>query len=390
MTLYACETVAYCYRSGRNAWMPLDCVRRRPRGGRLGGAVIRDPGDGADVALVRLHDYRLAAFRPGDPVSAEMLAHLHRSPGLKAKLGLTVLGGPAPLSRAVARLRPAPAETRALVAELLGELHGFLDDDVVSYAMSLNEPVDWSMSAVRRAADTVFVTARTRGRRVVTDQAAFLRELEPVCPVEIVAPHVVRAGEGGRWSMLAVTEVPSASDVEAASLQELLPYLHRLRETGSREVTHAEALGGLEAAFGEDIAPARRLLSCAGAKAGAASLSLCRAHGDFVPWNMGLAQDRLHLWDWSRAMAEAPWPYDAIHHCFQSRRHVRGEEREAALQGALGDIVALARELGVAPGEASVRRMFVEYAAYRSANEHRVETVGSDTEWLEKRACELL
>ncbi len=41
----------------------------------------------------------------------------------------------------------------------------------------------------------------------------------------------------------------------------------------------------------------------------------CRAHGDFVPWNLATDGDVLYAWDWTRAMREAPWPFDAIHYC---------------------------------------------------------------------------
>lgn len=40
-------------------------------------------------------------------------------------------------------------------------------------------------------------------------------------------------------------------------------------------------------------------------------------HGDFVPWNLAWANDRLFAWDWESSEPDAPVGFDAVHFYFQ-------------------------------------------------------------------------
>ena len=47
-------------------------------------------------------------------------------------------------------------------------------------------------------------------------------------------------------------------------------------------------------------------------------IPIAYAHGDFTPWNMFVAEHRIHLYDWELAMPEQLCLYDAFHFVFQS------------------------------------------------------------------------
>ena len=57
-----------------------------------------------------------------------------------------------------------------------------------------------------------------------------------------------------------------------------------------------------------------------------ARLSFCAWHGDWTPWNMAAAANRLMVWDWERYDSEVPEGFDQLHHAFQSavQRNPRG------------------------------------------------------------------
>ncbi|MDZ4169268.1 MAG: hypothetical protein U1E26_06395 [Coriobacteriia bacterium] len=342
-----------------------------------------DSPDASGFVLFKLHDYRINAFCPGDRRSGELLDRLHASPGRAARFASTLLRAAPPSGRVLAAIRPVPKACREGYQELLKALGEFLDHDVVAYASTLNEDVSWSITAVQQRSQTVFVTARTYGRQALADQARFLEDLHRHRPAGIVAPEAFAIGESvGRWTMLALTDVASVGGNGEHSIDELLPFLAELRALSEREVGYTEAIAALDACFGEGTDGARDLLARAVEGSPDARLTLCRAHGDFVPWNMQLRGDQLWLWDWNRAMDSAPWPFDAIHYCFQSRRHRDGETPEQALRGTEEDLARLAERLGVSGSETEVRRTLMVYTAYRLANEHRIENVGDDTRWL--------
>ena len=113
-----------------------------------------------EIAVIQLHDYRLAAFRHGDPLSTELMLALHRRPRPVTKLGLSLLRGPQLFARAVESIRPAPRHTRDRFIRLIAAAHEFLDGDVVSYAATTDREIDWAILVIQRSNDIVFLTAR--------------------------------------------------------------------------------------------------------------------------------------------------------------------------------------------------------------------------------------
>lgn len=57
------------------------------------------------------------------------------------------------------------------------------------------------------------------------------------------------------------------------------------------------------------------------------SLPMGRAHGDLAPWNVGMYQGRIVVWDWEDSRAMMPIGIDLVHWHFQmglaARDHVR-------------------------------------------------------------------
>jgi len=343
----------------------------------------RVTASGRDIAVIRLQDHRHAVFRHGDRESMRLLRALHRRPSRLTRLGLALLGGSAVVARVAEQARPAEPACRSRCAELFEAVAEFLDGDVVSYAATVNSAVEWAIIGVRRRADIVFVTVRTPDHPAIAEQATFLRDFENVCPPSVLIPRVVREGQAGGWSMLALTNLDPPDRTPEVELRRLLPYLNAMCEADHRDVTYAQTLAELETtgALAEPLASV-----LAGPGDADRTLRLCRAHGDFVPWNMALDGEALYLWDWSRAMRVAPWPFDAVHFCFQRRRHELHQSRETALAGARDDLAEVAGELGVARDPAALDRAIALYAAFRYAHELRVQLMGSDTVWLVENA----
>lgn len=342
-----------------------------------------DPLRQRGAAAIRLQDYRCALYRPGDMESVRLFEALHRKPGPITRLCLTALEGPAPIGKLAQRLRPAPRFCRKRCDELLEAASEFMGEDLVTFAATFDTAVDWAILAVKTREGVFFITARPKGHPAIPSQADFLRDLEPVCPDRLRIPHVVRTGDAGGWSMLALTDLDPPAQKHEPAIDQLVSHLCALRDTGSREVDCAELANEIDALSGL-TEPLRRVLLEVNEAPG--SVLLCRAHGDFVPWNLVTDGDVLYAWDWTHAMREAPWPFDAVHYCFQVRRHDRHEDREAALAGTLQDVSAIAPLLGLEEDLGVARRALALYVAFRHANELRLGLLGSDTDWLAERA----
>lgn len=340
---------------------------------------------GHDIAVIQLHDYRLAAFRHGDPRSTELMLALHRRPRPVTKLGLSLLRGPQLFARAVESIRPAPRHTRDRFIRLVAAAHEFLDGDVVSYAATTDREIDWAILVIQRSNDIVFLTARPEGHPAIPAQVDFLDDFATVRPSSLRSPQVVKHGVSDEWSMLALSDIAPPDRVPESRLDDVLPHLVAIRATGEHTVPARELADSFPSSHGGvpdsvlGLVEAAVLLSDE-------PVRLCRAHGDFVPWNMSLDGDVLALWDWTRAMRVAPWPFDAIHFCFQTRRFELHQAPEVALAGTREDLAGLADRLGIAPDGTGLRRAVALYAAYRYANEHRLELLGSDTKWLVEHA----
>ncbi len=72
-------------------------------------------------------------------------------------------------------------------------------------------------------------------------------------------------------------------------------------------------------------------------------------HGDWGPWNMGMDDGVLQLWDWERYDAEVPMGFDALHLIAQSVRPGARKERRQQ-ETFLRSVPAALTELGVDAG----------------------------------------
>lgn len=94
----------------------------------------------------------------------------------------------------------------------------------------------------------------------------------------------------------------------------------------------AEALAAVRARHGDD------------------EVTLGGWHGDWGPWNMGMADGMLLVWDWERWDPRVPLGFDALHHCAQGVRPGRPgamERRDDFRQAAPGALSSV----GVPPEE---------------------------------------
>jgi hypothetical protein len=76
-------------------------------------------------------------------------------------------------------------------------------------------------------------------------------------------------------------------------------------------------------------------------------------HGDWVPWNMGRRDGRLHVWDWERSGHLAPCGLDAVHFDYQAELGLRRARPDAALAPVLSRARDALGRLNVAPALAS-------------------------------------
>jgi hypothetical protein len=58
-------------------------------------------------------------------------------------------------------------------------------------------------------------------------------------------------------------------------------------------------------------------------------------HGDWVPWNMGRRDGRLHVWDWERGGELAPLGLDAVHFDYQAELGLRKTRPDVAAHAPL-------------------------------------------------------
>lgn len=82
------------------------------------------------------------------------------------------------------------------------------------------------------------------------------------------------------------------------------------------------------------------------AACGDAEVSTGSWHGDWAPWNTGLAAGRVQLWDWERFDPQALWGLDLLHYLAQRVRHTSPDR--AAQEDEL--LAAWPRELAGSPG----------------------------------------
>jgi hypothetical protein len=220
------------------------------------------------------------------------------------------------------------------------------------------KPVLWLIDARGNLIAYAKIGWNAHTRALVRHEANVLRQLTERKPPPR-SFDVAALIYGGRWQSLEVlvveahpgspwyrrrrmlTELPLDATREAAALEEPLAtrafassdywtrYRGRIGDSGlgSGNTDATEAVSELVARLEERYSDLE--------------LSFGTAHGDWLPWNMGVVADRLLVWDWERAATHVPVGTDAIHFLFQVELNLRRRSPRVAVARTL----ELAREL---------------------------------------------
>lgn len=180
-------------------------------------------------------------------------------------------------------------------------------------------------------------------RRVL---AAGLHVVEP--------PQLLHAGRVQELDLLVLAPLGSSQqpgrDIDAA------PPLEAMAEVAGSQGTRTEVLSSSQFwvdtvhAAGEIPDPALRgridgVLDRFAARYGSSNVVMGSWHGDWAPWNMGTATDRVQVWDWERYSDGVPWGLDVAHFLSQRVRHV-SPSRAAQEQVLLRDLPDTLRRCG--------------------------------------------
>jgi hypothetical protein len=237
-----------------------------------------------------------------------------------------------PLLRRRVRIlrRPGPA---APGAEGIDEhLAGVLGVPLVVAAPSFGPPrANWKAVVQLLAPD-----GRTLGwakigtnavtRRLVANEAAFLRRASTLPLRRLQVARVLHAGEWHGAEVLVTSPLPTGGGNGPRGLPSLVPFLAELvTGFGATRAPLGAAAFWTEVrarADGLPAGPGRSLLAWAlralDARAARRTLAFGRWHGDWSPWNMQWRGDRLAVWDWERSRQPVPVGFDLLHHAFQT------------------------------------------------------------------------
>ncbi len=162
--------------------------------------------------------------------------------------------------------------------------------------------------------------------------------IEPGCPVD------------ASTRVSAMVELSRLGEVRRRTLADS-PFLARLRDHSRRlaDCTHGPALADSVAA----IVSAH----------GDVELTFGSWHGDWGPWNMGMKDGSLQLWDWERYDAEVPLGLDGLHFIAQ-RVHAQHDVEAAQEADFLSAVPAALAPFGVDPAlhDVTVRLYLLEMA----------------------------
>ena len=154
-------------------------------------------------------------------------------------------------------------------------------------------------------------------------------------------PEVLAVTRLGELEILVLS--PLTSSQEAGRTAVTVPPLAAMAEVAASRGTTTEALAGsafwVAARDGADsvLDPSvrrrlRRVVAEVDQRHGTTEVVMGSWHGDWAPWNMGLHQDRVQVWDWERFAADVPWGLDLVH--FLAQQVKVGSARQAEQQRA--------------------------------------------------------
>lgn len=105
---------------------------------------------------------------------------------------------------------------------------------------------------------------------------------------------------------------------------------------------------------GEHVPVLQRLHEAIGRHSGDAVIAFGSSHGDWAPWNMTAAGERILAWDWEKFESDVPIGFDAVHFDVQGRVVLAAVPADHAFADALHRAPALLRPIGVPAAVARV------------------------------------
>jgi hypothetical protein len=134
-----------------------------------------------------------------------------------------------------------------------------------------------------------------------------------------------------------------ASSSSGARPGSVLGELAAWRATVGRLAAHADAASDHDVVAAQLHRYARRLEG----RAAGQVLASGAWHGDLTPWNIGVADGRLLVWDWERYEDGVPVGFDALHHELAVLTQGQGLDHEVAARRVLEGAGPLTAPLGV-------------------------------------------
>jgi hypothetical protein len=188
-------------------------------------------------------------------------------------------------------------------------------------------------------------------QRLVRDEHAALTALHARLP-DLAVPEPIASGSWHGLTYSVSAALPSSTRRWSKSPESVAATLRRLCETGevSRGRFAESAYSRSVDATLNDVARAepevaealRALLQRL--RHDTSELAFGRAHGDWVPWNLGTSDRCLHAWDWEHSRADAPFGLDLLHWHLQTtlaRRRTTLGEAIAAVDRATPTLASL-------------------------------------------------
>lgn len=222
-------------------------------------------------------------------------------------------------------------------------------------------------------------------RRLVRSEAATLERYRSRRPRTFALPHVLYRG---RWRDLEIVVVsPMPQPLLLRSRPTVNPPIAATREVATMFGVNRQRLGGSAywVRTAARVAEARargdgldsdvlaRVLSRIEERHGDMPFTFGSWHGDWAPWNMTSASDRVFVWDWERSSTPVPVGFDALHYRFQAALVLQRKGVPAAARTALAETGAALRALEVRPEMAHpllvlyLLEIFLRYEESRAA-----------------------
>ncbi len=197
-------------------------------------------------------------------------------------------------------------------------------------------------------------------RRLVRSEGEALMRLAGVGLVQFAVPGVQHRGRWNGLEVLVLAPLPTRLHHRAEARAPLIAAMRELAQMAgvSQEQVGSSAhwrrlLQRLSSApAGAEQVALSSALGLLGEHAGETLLSYGAWHGDWSPWNMGVAREGLWVWDWERFEVGVPLGFDILHHQLQVEVWAGGSSPARAASELVRNGAALLDPFGVPPREA--------------------------------------